>query len=57
MPQEPSEFLGQLDILITGDADLIHNSTFIIVKLVRFCDISWGTTFTHLPSISYYYSH
>lgn len=56
MPQMFWCAFGQPLIVITLDAALTFKSTFIVVNVLSYCDISWGTTLTHLPSISFHYN-
>ncbi len=57
MPQEFSEILEHPLIETTLEAALTFKSTFIVVNVLGYSDISWGTTFTHLPLISCRYNH
>ena len=51
MPHELSTALEHPDIVATLEAMLTFNSTFIVVKFkICYSNISWGITFTHLPS-------
>lgn len=52
IPHVDSMFLGQLLIVTILEAAVTFKSTFIIVNLIDYSDISSGITFTHLPSTS-----
>ena len=43
-------------MIITLEAAVTFKSTFIAVNVLDYSDISWGTTFTHLPLISCRYN-
>lgn len=51
-PQSHSNPFGQWLIVTILEAAVTFKSTFIIVNLIDYSDISSGITFTHLPSIS-----
>lgn len=54
IPQNCSIAFEQPAIVTTAEAALTFKSTFIIVNLLMcYSNISWGTTFTHLPSLSF----
>lgn len=51
IPQLDSEIFGQLLIMTTFEVLLILSSAFIALYfLIGYSDISWATTFSHLPS-------
>ena len=54
MPQKFSDCFGQFDFANTEETALTFKSTLMIVNCLCYSNISWGITFTHLPSNSYH---